>query len=179
MDLGPGGTIRIGEEFGTAKKNLPPAKIVLIMLGVVLVVGIYAFLNRAQPQGSGSVDNVAAAEVTGQNSTLVALTVTLRNTGQKALWIRNLGGKLEAGGKEYKDDGLAAVDFDRYFQAFPALKQGSQPALVPETKLQPGEQIKGTIIVSFPVTQQVFNQRQSVSAVIQPYDQPVPVVLTK
>jgi hypothetical protein len=180
IDLGRGPSINIGEEYGTAKKNLPPAKVVLIVLGiVVVVVGVYSFLNRAKPQGAGSVDNFAAVEVPDQGSMLVAITVTLRNTGRKPLWIHDIKGMLKAGGKEYTEDGASAVDFDRYFQAFPALKQGSQPALVPETKIQPGSEIKGTIVVGFPVTQQVFDQRQSLSAVIQPYDQPLPVVLTK
>jgi hypothetical protein len=35
------------------------------------------------------------------------------------------------------------------------------------------------VIVSFPVTLDAFDQRRSVSVVIQPYDQPVPVTLTK
>ncbi|HUK24361.1 MAG TPA: hypothetical protein VLV49_07260 [Terriglobales bacterium] len=180
LNLGPGPGINIGEEYGTAKKNLPPAKVVLIVLGVVLiVVGVYSFLNRAKPQGAGSLDSVAAAEVPNQNEILVALTLTLRNTGRKTLWVRDVKGTLNAGGKEYTDTGASAMDFDRYFQAFPVLKQGSQPALMPETKLQPGQEIKGTILVSFPVTQQAFDQRQSVSAVIQPYDQPVPIVLRK
>jgi hypothetical protein len=45
--------------------------------------------------------------------------------------------------------------------------------------LQPGQEIKRTVMVSFPVPLQSFNQRRSVSVVIQPYDQPLPVVLTK
>jgi len=36
-----------------------------------------------------------------------------------------------------------------------------------------------TIIVAFPVTLDAFNQRQSTSVVVQPYDQQVPVVLSK
>jgi hypothetical protein len=180
LDLGPGPTISIGEEYGTAKKNLPPAKVVLAVLGIVLiVVGVYSFLNRAKPQGGGSVDNIAAVQVPDQNSMLVAITVTLRNIGKKPLVIQDIKATLKTADKEYSDDGAAAGDFDRYFQAFPSLKAGSQPALVPETRLQPGEQVKGTIVVSFPVTQQIFDQRQSLSAVIQPYDQPLPVVLTK
>jgi hypothetical protein len=34
-------------------------------------------------------------------------------------------------------------------------------------------------MVSFPVNLDAFNQRKSVSVVIQPYDQPVPVTLSK
>ena len=60
LDLGPGPGINIAEEFGTAKRNLPPAKIVGIVLAVaVVVVGIFAFLERAKPQGGGSIDNIA------------------------------------------------------------------------------------------------------------------------
>src|SRR5215470_15289679 len=55
IDLGPGPGINIGEEFGTAKRNLPPAKIVGIVLAVAaVVVGTFAFLERAKPQGGGS-----------------------------------------------------------------------------------------------------------------------------
>jgi hypothetical protein len=35
------------------------------------------------------------------------------------------------------------------------------------------------VIVSFPVKLDAFNQRRSVSVVVQPYDQPVPIVLSK
>src|SRR5690349_24754255 len=81
-----GPTINIGEEYGTAKKNLPPAKIVLIAVGAVLVVVLIAsFLKRAKPQGAGSLDNVVAVEIPGQNSTMVALTFTLHNASEKAL----------------------------------------------------------------------------------------------
>jgi hypothetical protein len=59
------------------------------------------------------------------------------------------------------------------------LKANALAALAPEDKLQPGQEIKRTVMVSFPVPLQSFNQRRSVSVVIQPYDQPLPVVLTK
>src|ERR1700716_1011697 len=64
-----GPTINIGDEFGTAKRNLPPAKIVLLAIAAVLVVvGVASFLHRAKPQASGSLDNVAAAEISGPSA---------------------------------------------------------------------------------------------------------------
>jgi hypothetical protein len=93
--------------------------------------------------------------------------------------VRSIRAKLTSPGGEQTSDAVSAVDFDRYYQAFPALKATAQPALSPEDKLQPGQEIKRTVIVSFPVTLDAFNQRKSVSVIIQPYDQPVPVVLTK
>ena len=155
-------------------------KILLIAIAALaVVVGILSFFTRARPQGAGSVDNVAAVEIPGQNAMLVALTVTLRNTGEKTLWVHTLRGKLKTASGEYSDDAASAVDFERYFQAFPALRENSTYALMPETKLLPGQSIRGTIVVSFSVRQEEFDKRQSISAVIQPYDQPVPVELTK
>jgi hypothetical protein len=175
-----GPTIRIGDEFGTAKRNLPPAKIVLLAMAAVLIIaGGIAFFQRATPQGAGSLDNVTAVELPGQNAVLVALTFTLHNSGKKSLWVHGIQGKLETSGGVLTGDAVSAVDFDRYYQAFPALKADTQPALAPEDKLKPGDEIKRTVMVSFPVTLTAFYERRSVSVVVQPYDQPVPIVLSK
>ncbi|HTW59854.1 MAG TPA: hypothetical protein VMD99_17130 [Terriglobales bacterium] len=175
-----GPTINIGEEFGTAKKNLPPAKIVLIAVAAVLVVvAIASFVKRAKPQASGTLDNVVAVEIPGQTSTMVALTFTLHNTSEKILYVHSLEGVLKEASGDFTADAVPAVDFDRYYQAFPALKNGAQPALIPETKIQSGETVSRTIIVAFPVTLEAFSRRQSVGVTLWPYDQTVPVVMTK
>jgi hypothetical protein len=175
-----GPTIHIGDEFGTAKRNLPPVKVLLIALaGVLVIAGVVSFLLRAKPQAAGSLDGVTAVQIPNQTASLVALTFTLHSSGERSLWVRTIQAKLTAPGGEQTSDAVSSVDFDRYYQAFPALKANAQPALSPEDKLQPGQEIKRTVIVSFPVTLDAFNQRKSVSVIIQPYDQPVPVVLTK
>jgi len=169
----------IGEEFGTAKRNLPPAGIVLVCLAAVAVlVGIFAFKERQKPQGAGSIDFVAAAEVPGQNMILAAITFTLHNTADKPLWIHTLKAQLTTADDIISEDEAAsAVDLDRYFKAFPALKESSEPPLSPETKLLAGAERRGTIIVSFRVTKEAFDQRKSLTVTIQPYDQVLPVVL--
>jgi len=173
-------TIRIGDEFGTAKRNLPPIKVLLLTLaGVLLVAGVVSFLQRAKPQAAGSLDGVIAVQIPNQNATLVALTFTLRNSGKKPLWVHDIKGKLVTASGELTSEAVSAVDFDRYYQAFPELKTNAEPALAPEDKLQLGQEVKRTVIVSFPVTLDAFNRRRSVSVAVQPYDQPLPVVLTK
>jgi hypothetical protein len=170
---------RIGEEFGTAKRNLPPVGIVLICLAAVaVIVGIFAFHGRPKPQGAGSINFVSAAEVPGQGTILAAITLTLRNTANKPLWIHTLKAELTtADDKTSEDEAASAVDLDRYYQAFPALKESSEPPLSPETKLLAGTEQRGTIIVSFKVTKEAFDQRKSLSVTIQPYDQVLPIVL--
>jgi hypothetical protein len=174
-----GPTINIGDEFGTAKRNLPPAKILLFAIaGVVVVVAVASFLRRAKPQGSGSLDHVVAVSLPGDASTMVAMTYTLKN-GQKPLYVHDIQGTLKTSAGESTAEAVSAVDFDRYFQAFPPLKEGAQPALIPETKLQPGDSVTRTAIVVFPVSLDAFNKRQSVSVAIQPYDETVPIVMSK
>ncbi len=171
----------IGQEFGTGRRNLPPAGIVLLCIAVIaIIVGVFAYFNRAKPQGAGSIDFVTGVEVPGQNSTMVAITLTLHNSGEKPLWIHTLNAQLtDADGKTFEDEAASSVDFGRYFQAFPVLKENTQPPLPPETKLLPGTEQKGTIIVSFPITKDALDKRRSIAVTIQPYDQPLPVVLTK
>jgi hypothetical protein len=169
----------IGEEFGTAKRTLPPAGIVLICIAAVAaIVGIFAFTERPKPQGAGSIDFVTAADVPGQDMILAAITLTLRNTGKRPLWIHTLKAQLTtADGKVFDDEAASPVDLDRYYRAFPALKESSEPPLSPETKLQPAGEQKGTIIVGFKVSKEAFDQRKSLTVSIQPYDQALPVVL--
>jgi hypothetical protein len=175
-----GPTVHIADEFGTAKRNLPPVKMLLSALaGVLVIAGIFAFFQRAKPQGAGSLDNITAVQIPGQTTSLVALTFTLHNSGQKPLWVHDIQGKLSTASGEQTGDAVSAIDFERYYQAFPALKANAQPPLSPEDKLQPGQEIKRTVIIGFPVTLDAFNQRKSVSVIVQPYDQPVPVVFTK
>jgi hypothetical protein len=109
---------------------------------------------------------------------LAAITMTLRNTADKPLWIKSLKAHLTtADGSTFDDVAASAVDLDRYYQGFPALKESSEPPLSPETKMPAGGQQKGTIIVSFKVTKEAFDQRKSLTVAIQPYDQALPVVL--
>ena len=161
----------------------PPAGIVLICIAAVaVVIAIIAFQQRPKPQGGGSIDLVTAAEIPGptdaQKNLLVAVTLTLRNTAQKSLWIHTLKAQLTTDdGHTYEDEAASAVDFDRYFQAFPALKESTEPPLPPETKLPPDTIKKGTVIFSFPVAKDTFDKRKSLEVQIQPYDQPLPIIL--
>jgi len=154
---------------------------VLISIAIVaVIVAIIAFHERPKPQGAGSIRFVASVELPGQTPamTLAAITFNLRNSAEKPLWIRSLTAQLTAAdGHTYEDEAASAVDLDRYYQLFPSLKQSSEPPLSPETKLPPGTEKNGTILVSFPVTKEDFDRRKSLAVSIQPYDQPVPVVL--
>jgi len=170
----------IGEEFGTAKKNLPPAKIVLIVVAVIAVVGaIIAFILRPQPAATASMDEVVAAEIPNQNSVMVAINVTIHNGSKGEYKMREVKADLDSSTGQYSDEPAAAVDFGRYMQALPALREHAIAPLNPQAIIAPGSELKGMIIVSFPVSMQDFNSRKSLKVTISAYGETVPLVLAK
>jgi hypothetical protein len=177
----PAGTsFHIGEEFGTAKKNLPPAKIVVIGVGVIAMIALIASLaQRPHSATTGSIDDIVSIEIPDQNSIMVAINVSFQNNGAKPYWIHTIKADLDTNNGSFSDDAASPSDFDRYFQAFPTLKQHALAPLEREAKINPGGRTTGTIIVAFPVTPDAFANRKSLKITIQPYDQPLPLVLTR
>jgi len=168
----------IGDEFGTVRKNLPPIKIVLTSVAVIAAIGlIFSFTQLARSSASGSIDDVESAEVPDQSSVMVAINVSVQNQGTKPYWIRTIRADVEAANANFSDDAASTADFERYLQAFPALKQHALAPLAREAKINPGEKVQGTILVLFP--SDAFANRKSLKVTIQPYDQPVPLVITK
>ena len=162
----------LGEEFDQAKWTLPPAQIVAIAIaGVAIVLAIVMYMARYKPVSAGSLGDIASVELADHNSVLVAINVTVRNIGEKPLWIHEMGAEVETDKGKFSDHAASAIDFDRYYQAYPTLKQKALPALMPEMKIAPGGEQKGTVIVSFPVNEDTFEHRKSLSVTVEPYDQ--------
>ncbi len=173
--------VPMGEEFSKAKWTLPPAGVVGIALGVIaIVVGIIAFTMRAKPGAAGTIDDVGVVQ-TDPNDVMVVVDLSLRNIADKPFWVKNVTAKLQAeDGKEYSDTAASVADFERYFQAFPDLKQhASADPLMRDAKIGRGGSLRGSAIFSFPVNKDSFDKRKSLSVTIEPYDQPRSVVITK
>ena len=176
----PRADFRIGEEFGTAKKNLPPLKIIGIGIAIIVVVwAIAAFLQRPRPTATGAIDEVVSVEIPNRQAVMVAINVAFRNNGAKPFFIQTIKADLQTTDNTYSSDAASAVDLDRYYQAFPALKQYAGTPLQREGKVDVGSQAKGTIVVSFPVTPEAFAGRKLLRVTIQPYDQPVPLIMNQ
>jgi hypothetical protein len=169
----------ISEEYGTARKNLPPARILLLCVAVVgIAVVVYALVQKAHPYTTGSIDEIVSVPVTGQDMVMAAVNVSVENHSTKPAWIHTIQATLDTGANQFTDDGVPAVDAQRYFQAFPALKQKAFEILTPETRLNPGSKVSGTVVVSFPVKDDAFAHRKSLTVTITPYEER-PLVLRK
>ena len=168
----------MSEEFDKAKWTLPPWQPVAVALVIVAaILAVVAWTARAKPPGAGKIDNVTAVEIPPGGSVLVAVTLTLSNSTPKQLWIHDLKAQLKTDQGEWSDNAAAEVDTQRYFQAFPDLKQNALNLMKVDDKILPGGQERGTLVFSFPVTKDQFDARKSLSVTVQPYDQPRPVVL--
>ena len=171
------GHVPIMEEFDSAKRSLPPAVPVVIALVVVgIVVGVIAFVERSKPVAQGGIDAVYASQPADMTNTMVVLNVTLRNVGDKALYIKSITANLKTDQGDQSDDTASASDYDRYFSAYPDLREHATQPLTVETKIMPGAEQKGTVLVAFPVTELQFSDRKDLNVTIVPYDQS-PIVL--
>jgi hypothetical protein len=169
----------ISEEYGTARKNLPPAGILLICVAVVaVIVAAYVLTHRAHTVNAGSIDDVVAVQMPGQEMVMVAVNVSIHNNEEKPIWIKAIQVTADAGGSKQTDDAAPAVDAQRYLQAVPELKQHALNFLTPETQVNAMSKLTGTIIVTFPVKADAFAARKSLSVSITPYDE-LPIVMTK
>jgi hypothetical protein len=165
------GHVPMSEELDSPAWTLPPPK--AIGIGLAVFAAVVFFLTRATPVASGSIDKVIAVSPT-QDQVMVAIHVSFTNVlPEKPLWVRSASARLtKADGQQMTDTAASIVDFDRYFEAFPELKEGAIEPLRPETKLAPGGRLRGMVIVSFPVDKQTFEQRKELVVLLDPYDQP-------
>ena len=169
----------ISEEYGTAKKNLPPAQILAICIAVVIVlVAVYALTHRAHAVSTGSIGDVVAVPMPGQDAVIVAINVSIQNREHKPEWIKSIQVSADVGGKTLSDDAAPAVDAQRYFQAMPDLKQHAQELLSPEMQINPGSTLSGTVVASFDVKSDAFAARKSLTVSVTPYDE-LPIVIKK
>jgi len=169
----------IAEEYGTARKTLPPAGVVAICVAVVVaVVGLYAFTHRAKPHSTGSIDDVVVVPVPGQDMVLVAINISIESQEDKSSRIKSIQVSADVNGNKLSDDAIPAVDAQRYFTAFPDLKQHTLNLLTIGTRINPNGKVIGTLVASFSVKPEDFAARKSLTVTITPYDE-LPVVITK
>lgn len=166
------GHVPITEEFDKAKWTLPPAVPVVVSAAVILlIVAVVAFVNRSQPVMSGSITKVARADQDG--STIVAVQVQLDNVIEKQVWIKNIDSELETSdGKKFTNHAAPGSDVDRYMKAVPALQAAKADPLREEVKIPAKASLAGVAIFAYPVDQETFDGRKSLTVRIQLYDQP-------
>jgi hypothetical protein len=166
------GHVPITEEFDSAKRTLPavaPMAVALVVV-VVFIIGV-AYIFRSKPMAQGQVDQAFAMQQESNPYSMVMMQVTLHNIGDKTLYIKEIKGGIVTDQGELTDDAASAIDYGRYLQAFPDLQMYATDPLKVETKIPPGGEAKGSVLVAFPITKDQFYARKDLSVTIYPYDQ--------
>jgi hypothetical protein len=166
------GHVPITEEFDSAKRSLPPVATMVAALAVVVVfiVGV-AYIFRATPVAQGQIDRAFAMQQEDKPYSMVLMQVTLRNVGNKPLFIKEIKADIMTDQGESVDDAASAVDYSRYLQAFPDLAIYATAPLKVETKIPPGGEAQGSVLVAFPITKDQFYARKDLNVTVIPYDQ--------
>lgn len=159
------GHVPITEEFDSPKHTMPDAAPVIIALLIVAIaVAVVAYVFRATPAAAGTIDEAYAVDVPSQNTVLATVQLTIKNVTKKTLHLRNITVTVRTDQGEFSDDFASVADFDRYFRAFPELRQHSVEGLSRELFIPPGAQVTGSVIVSFPITKESFDKRRALIA---------------
>ncbi len=159
------GHVPITEEFDSPKHTMPDAAPVIIALLIVgIAVAVIAYVFRATPVATGTIDEAYAVTVPSQNTVLVTVQLTIKNVTKETLHLRNINITARTDQGEFSDDFASLADFDRYYRAFPDLKQHSVEGLPRDLKIPAGAQVTGSVIVSFPMSKETFDKRRALVA---------------
>jgi hypothetical protein len=166
------GHVPITEEFDSARRTLPPIAplAVALLVVVVFIVGV-GYVFRSKPIAQGQIDQAFAMQQEENPYSMVLMQVTLRNIGDKPLFIKEIKADITTEQRESVDDAASAVDYSRYLQAFPDLQAYATEPLKVETKIAPGGEVKGSVMVAFPITKEQFYARTALNVTVFPYDQ--------
>lgn len=166
------GHVPITEEFDSARRMLPPVAplVAALVVVVVFIVGV-AYIFRSKPIAQGQIDHAFAMQQEDKPYSMVLMLVTVRNVSGKPLFIKEVKSDIMTDQGESVDDAASAVDFSRYLQAFPDLQMYATEPLKVETKIAPGGEAKGSVLVAFPITKEQFYARKDLNVTIFPYDQ--------
>jgi hypothetical protein len=166
------GHVPMTEEFDTAERTLPPLVPVLIAAVVVaVVVFVVVRTTTSKTPASGNITKMFHVEQSSGDRILVGIEVHVKNMGKAPVWVRGVDVKLTTPKGEFTDQPAPGVDHPRYMQAFPDLKQSNAAPLSMDTKLLPGTERDGLLIVAFPVNKDDFEKRRAVEVKVNFYDQ--------
>ena len=166
------GHVPMTEEFDSFKRTLPaagPMIVAMALVAIAIAAGVY-FL-RYEPVASGSVGQAFAVNLPDQRTVLATVQLTVKNISKKPLFVKSVKVTVRTAKGEFSDNFAPASDFESYFKAYPELRQHSGQPLASDTRIAPGEQASGTVIVSFPLSKDAFDARQGTSATVSFYDQ--------
>ena len=160
------------EEMDSPSRSLPP--IVPVLIAAIVIGAIVFFVvrgNRPVTPATGTVTKTFYVEQNTKDRVFAGVEVHIKNSSDKTIYVREVEATLVTPAGEFKDSPAPGDDVPRYYAAYPALKQSSAEGLPNNTKIAPGAERDGLLILGFPVTKDGWEQRKSLEVKIILYDQ--------
>ena len=158
-------------ELEGSKRPLPLVPILIAVAVIAACVGALLYFTHPPPVVSGGIIKIVPVEQVTKDRVLVTIETTVRNLSPQEIVVKGVDAKIVTPQGEARDVPAPASDLPRYFKAYPELQQSDAAPLIDNTRIAPGDELRGMFVVGFPVTKDAFNKRQSIEVTIHFYGQ--------
>jgi hypothetical protein len=175
----------------SGRRNLlAPVLVAFLLLGIVI-----ALVVRYTPHNVADVsieqvsvypahtvfksDTILVGRDRSQDDLYVTVTTKVSDRLNLPIFLKDFTGTMTtADGEQIAATAAQKNDFENIYKSFPALQASSSTPLLRETIIDPGDIAKGMILLHFPVSSEVWNNRRSATLNIDLYHQgPLSVTL--
>ena len=165
----------LGEELTKGTSHVVIAAVIATVL-VSLAIAAYVILGQKPPAMSGEILSIAAhpihAETSGFDANgapmpkesfdqvYVFTQVRLHNQSKDPMFLLNILTNATLPDGIHSSYAASATDYDRIFLAYPGLPVAHGKALPPNTTIDPGQTVEGTVVSAFRLTKQDWDARK-------------------
>ena len=168
----------LGEEFTKGSSHVVWASIVAAVV-VTAAIAIYVISGQKPPPATGEIEQVWVhqqhTETSGfdangalmpketYDQVYVFALLKLHNQSQQPLFLRNAMVNATLPDGIHSSYAATAADYERVFLAYPSMPVPHGKALSPETTINPGQTVEGTIVSAFRLTREQWDARKDLS----------------
>jgi hypothetical protein len=165
----------LGEEFTKGSSHVIWASVIA---GVVVTAAIafYVIAGQKPPAATGDIEQVWVhpqhSETSGFDANGAAMAketydqiyvftlVKLHNQSDTPLFLHNMMANATLDDGIHSSYAATAVDYDRVFLAYPKMPVPHGKALSPQTTIDPGQTVEGTMVSAFRLTKEQWDARK-------------------
>lgn len=137
------------------------------LLLIAILVGVVWFYSSRGGGVKGQVEQVFAV-AQGPETVAVTMKLNLENVGPRAVALRSINASLDTGQGEVAGSRVPPEKFAALFREYPDLREHSITAMSMTTSIPRAMQERGTVIFTFPVNYDVFQNRKAINVVVEP-----------
>jgi hypothetical protein len=151
---------------------------------VLLIIGAYVYFNEKPPVVAGEILHLSAYPIhreskknqfatasiapveTKFDEIIVVADVRLHNQSEGPVFLADMAAMLKLPTEEDRSLAAGTVDFNRVFVAYPALAPLKQQPLLRDITIPAGATTEGQLVFNYPITQEQWDQRQSLEVTL-------------